>query len=174
MENIVKLSTKDRAMFIYLLKVLKNQGDQDYDYDNMIKALQYGFEYHYSDVFDCLFDEVLSYDGCREVLDILEMYRGIIYSFINLKREGKLKTLTESDVRFPGFDGNNEAKQMSYADYFIKDLGRYDEIEKISQGYYNSHSPKLAKYKAMLVKWRSLDNRYQMEEQQIQELLSTY
>lgn len=174
MENTVKLTTKDRAMFIYLLKILKNQGDQDYDYENMIKALQYGYEYHYSDVFDCLFDEELSTNGCREVLDILEMYRGIIYSFNYLKREGKLKTLTENDVRFPGFDGNNETKQMSYTDYFIRDLGRYDEIEALSHGYYNSHSPKLGKYRSMLEKWESWGNRYQMEEQQIEELLKTY
>lgn len=173
MENKVTLSTKDRALFIYLLKILKNQGDQDYDYDNMIKALQYGYEYHYGDVFDCLFDEELSAADCREVLDILEMYRGIIYSFNNLKIEGKLKTLTENDVRFPGFDGNNETKQMSYVDYFINDLGRYDEIEELSRGYYNSHSPKMAKYKAMLKIWRSLNNRYQMEERQIQELLNS-
>lgn len=177
MENVVKLTQKDRAMFLYLLKILKNQGDQEYDYDNLIKALQYGFELHYSDVFECLFDEELSAEGCSEVLDILEMYRGIIYSFINLKREGKLDSLTEDDVKFPGFDGNNEGKQMSYADFFIKDLGRYSEIDELSHGYYNSHSRTLPKYRAMLVKWeeyKSLPNRYMMNELQIKELLNVY
>ena len=177
MENVVKLTPKDRAMFLYLLKILKNQGDQEYDYDNLIKALQYGFELHYSDVFECLFDEELSAKDCEEVLDILEMYRGIIYSFINLKREGKLETLTEEDVKFPGFDGNNEGKQMSYADYFIKDLGRYSEIDDLSHGYYNSHCQKLPKYRAMLVKWeeyKELPNRYMMNEQQIKVLLNIY
>ena len=46
MENIVKLTRMERAKFIYLFKILKNQGDEDYDYENMIKALQYGFELH--------------------------------------------------------------------------------------------------------------------------------
>jgi uncharacterized protein YfbU (UPF0304 family) len=177
MENVVKLSKTDRAKFIYLLKILKNQGDEEYDYDNMIKALQYGYEYHYSDVFDCLFDEELSADGCREVLDILEMYRGIIYSYINLKREGIQLSLTEDDIRFPGFDGNNEGKQMFYTEYFIKDLGRYNEIEQLSHGYYNSHWPELPKYRAMLLKWEEykvLPNRYMMNEQQIRDLLECY
>ena len=142
MESNVKLTKKERAEFIYLLKILQNQGDKEYDYENMIKALQYGYEYHYSDIFDCLFDEELSSEGCREVLDILEMYRGIIYSYNNLKRERKQLSLTEDDIRFPGFDGNNEGKQMSYTEYFSKDLGRYDEIEQLSHGYYNSHWPK--------------------------------
>lgn len=174
MEERIQLSKKERAMFIYLLKILKNQGDEENDYDNMIKALEYGYELHYSDVFDCLFDDELSTEDCREVLDILEMYRGIIYSFINLKRDGNLESLTEEDVKFPGFDGNNETKQMTYTDYFIKDLGRYDEIKELSHGYFNSHWPQLAKYRAMLEKWNSykvLPNRYMMNEQQIKDLL---
>ena len=174
MEESKKLTKKERALFVYLLKILKNQGDEEYDYDNLIKALEYGYELHYGDVFDCLFDEELSADDCREVLDILEMYRGIIYSFINLKRDGKNVSLSENDVKFPGFDGNNETKQMSYTDYFIKDLGRYDEIEELSHGNYNSHWPKLGKYRAMLMKWetyKALPNRYMMTEQQIIDLL---
>ena len=177
MENVIQLSRTERAQFIYLLKILKNQGDQEYDYDNLIKALQYGFELHYSDVFECLFDEELLADQCREVLDILEMYRGIIYSYTNLKREGKQGTLTDEDVKFKGFDGNNETKQMSYADYFIKDLERYSEIEELSHGYYNSHCQMLPRYRAMLEKWeayKSLPNRYLMNEQQIKELLKRY
>ena len=39
MEDSRKLEDKDRALFIYLFKILKNQGDDEYDYDNMIKAL---------------------------------------------------------------------------------------------------------------------------------------
>ena len=177
MENGIHLTRTERAQFIYLLKILKNQGDQEYDYDNLIKALQYGFELHYSDVLECLFDEELSADQCREVLDILEMYRGIIYSYINLKREGKQGTLTDEDVKFEGFDGNNETKQMSYTDYFIKDLDRYSEIEELSHGYYNSHRQMLPKYRAMLVKWeeyKTLPNRYLMNEQQIKDLLKIY
>ena len=60
MENNRILTDKDRALFIYLFKILKNQGDGEYDYDNMIKALQYGFVYHYEEVFSCLFDNELS------------------------------------------------------------------------------------------------------------------
>ena len=177
MENIVKLTRMERAKFIYLFKILKNQGDEDYDYENMIKALQYGFELHYSDVFECLYDEELKAEECREVLDILEMYRGIIYSYNSLKQKGKIRTLTEEEVRFPGFDGNNEGKQMSYADYFIKDLDRYSEIEELSRGYYNSHCQMLPRYRSMLRKWeayQTLPNRYMMNEQQIKDLIKSY
>lgn len=125
-------------MFVYLLKILKNQGDEDYEYGNMIKALQRGFSLHYKDVLDCLYDEDLSEHECQEVLDILEMYRGITYSYKNLLTQGLQGTLTEADIRFKGFDGNNETKQMSYTYYFIQDMNRYDEIDEIAHGYYNS------------------------------------
>lgn len=171
----IEMTEKDRALFIYLFKILMNQGDNEYDYDNMIKALQYGFVYHYKDAFSCLFDEELSIDDCREVLDILEMYRGIIYSYNKLKKEGKQGTITDEMVRFKGFDGNNETKQMSYATYFIVDLDRYSEIQELSQNYYNSHWQMLPQYRSMLKRWedfKKLENRYMMNEKQILELLN--
>lgn len=176
MEVDNSLTRKERALFIYLFKILKNQGDEEYDYDNMIKALQYGFEYHYSDVFDCIFDEELSVEECKEVLDILEMYRGITYSYINLKREGRIEYLTDDKIRFKGFDGNNETKQMSYARYFIVDLDRYSEIQQYAPGNdYNSHWQMLPQYRTMLSKWKAFptNEKYQMSEQQISDLLKT-
>lgn len=174
----MKLTDIERAKFIYMLKILKNQGDEDYDYDNMITALQKGFELHYKDVFDCLYDETLSEKECQEVLDILEMYRGITYSYNNLKASGKQGALTDDKVRFPGFDGNNEGKQMSYVHYFIEDLDRYTEIAELTHGYYNSHMPMLGKYRAMLKKWdeynTTLPNRYDMNEQELVDLLNCY
>ena len=177
MEKTIKLTEKERALFIYLFKILKNQEDGEYDYDNMIKALQYGFEFHYNDVFDCLFDEELPYESCKEVLDILEMYRGITYSYNNLVRDGKQGDLDNEQIRFKGFDGNNEYKQKSYATYFIIDLDRYSEIQHYSHNNdYNSHCPMLPKYHAMLKKWdeydKTLENRYMMDLQHLKELLS--
>ncbi len=174
MEKDKLLNDKDRAMFIYLFKILKNQGDEDYDYDNMIKALQYGYVLHYEDVFSCLYDEELSKEDCKEVLDILEMYRGIIYSYHKLKNGVEKGTLTDDDVRFKGFDGNIEMKQMSYATYFIVDLNRYNEIQELSNNYYNSHFPMLPTYRTMLEIWneyKAQGNGYAMSEQQIHDLI---
>ena len=103
------------------------------------------------------------------------MFRGITYSYNNLKREGEQGSLTPEMIQFKGFDGNNETKQMSYATYFIVDLDRYSEIQEYSNNYYNSHGRMLPKYRAMLAKWeeyKALDNRYLMNEQQILDLLN--
>lgn len=177
MGSNVQFSPKDRALFIYLFKILKNQGDEEYDYDNMIKALQFGFEYHYSDVFDCIFDDVLSEEDCREILDVLEMYRGITYSYNKLKKERGVKNLNDDKIRFYGFDGNHETKQMSYARYYLVDLNRYFEIQEYAQGDdYNSHHQMLPKYRAMLSVWKSYPSevKYCMTEEQIVNLLKEW
>lgn len=171
----VKFTKTERAIFVYLFKILQNQNDNDFDYENLIKALQCGFSLHYDEVFLGLYDEELSREECLEVLDILEMYRGIIYSYNILRSAGKCSKLSDPIVKFPGFDGNNETKQLAYTQYFIMDLKRYSEINEISEGYYNSHCPMLNKYRNMLQKWneyKSLPNRYEMNEEQILTLLS--
>ena len=178
MENTIELSKKERVSFIHQLQILQKLSDPSEFtyYENKIKALKYGFTLHYSDILDVIYDEELPPEKCQEVLDILEMYRGIIYSYIGLKREKKDISLTDENVKFPGFDGNNECEQMAYVKYFIDDLDRYSEIQELSNKYYNSHSRMLSRYKNMLLKWKqfeSLQNRYLMNEEQIKELLST-
>ena len=170
----VKLTPKERASFIFQLRILQKLSDSSEfsDYEAKIAALERGYELHYSDVFDMLYDEGLSADECRSVLDILEMYRGIIFSYKQLKET----SLTDEQVKFPGFDGNFEAKQMLYVQYFIEDLDRYHEIKELSHSYYNSHSRQLNHYQARLQKWEKLDHmeRYKMSEEQIRDLLNTY
>ncbi len=89
-------------------------------------------------------------------------------------------TLKDKEIMFPGFDGNNEYKQLSYVRYFIVDLDRYSEIQELNHtDNYNSHARMLYKYRKMLEKWnkfvqdRSL-NQYLLSESQIRSLIETY
>lgn len=126
-------------------------------------------------MFNEFYEDELSIEECRYVLDILEMYRGIIYSFIELTRNNNLKSLSENDVVFPGFDGNDdkECLYLGYARYFVKDLGRYDEIQDHTMDDFNSHMPMCGKYDRMLAVWHKLSNpeRYRMSEDTIKEVL---
>lgn len=175
MENI-QLSLKERLSLVLQYRILQklSQDSSDYlDYENKINALLNGFELHYNDLFEEFSEETLSTEECRKVLDILEMYRGIIFSFLRISKESSSIKLKEDDVRFPGFDGNNETKYWSYAKYFIEDLERYDEIKQFSKGDYNSHTKTLERYFNMLSSWNKLqpEDRYCMTESQIEELL---
>lgn len=174
----IKLSKKERLSLVLQLRTLQKLSDEEYekqDYENQITALLHGYTLHYSDLLNEFYEDELSVDDCRYVLSILEMYRGIIYSYLELVRKGSLKTLSEKDVIFPGFDGNDdkESSYMGYSRYFVKDLGRYDEIRERNNDDFNSHMLMCGKYNRMLEKWNSFDNmaRYRMGEERIKELL---
>jgi len=168
----MKLNKKERLQFSYTLKILEKlyPEEQSY-YATHRKAIEEGYELHYEWLTEHLY-EGLTEVQCREVLDILEMFRGIIFSFNALKNP---KKITSNNISFPGFDGNNETLQMTYAKYFIQDLGRYKEVEELNGGDFNSHSQKLDLYRAMLLKWNSLKNneKYQMNEETLLDLVKT-
>ena len=182
-ENKYALSLPQRLILVNQYKILKCLTDnvtEQQDYDNLITALENGYELHYQDCFEYMGDNDLTIEECREVLDILEMYRGIIYSYNALNLKNKLTTLKEEDVMFPGFDGNNEYKQLSYVRYFIVDLDRYSEIQDLNHtDNYNSHARRLDKYRKMLEKWNQFvqdrsQNQYLLSESQIRSLIETY
>lgn len=183
MEEDIKLSVVERAILANQFKILeKLEGDnQQRDYKNLIEALERGYELHYLDVFENLSETTLPKDDCRLVLNILEMFRGLIYSFRVLQRDGKETTLTDDDVKFVGFDGNDEyeCKLMLYTRYFINGLDRFSEIQEISHPDYNSHSKTLCLYKEMLYRWNELQkdkrlNQYMMTDEQIRYVMGSY
>lgn len=180
-ENKYCLSLPQRLILVNQYKILKrltDNKDEQKDYDNLIEALESGFELHYQDCFNYMGESDMTIEECREVLDILEMFRGIIYSFEHIKKDST--QITEERIRFAGFDGNYETKQMLYCRYFVKDLDRYSEIQEICGDHfdYNSHCGMLSAYRQMLITWnlyrKQLDNPYMMTEEQIIDLIKPY
>jgi uncharacterized protein YfbU (UPF0304 family) len=134
------------------------------------KALEYGYKLHYADIVDHLGDEMTE-DECREVVDILDMYRALTFSFPELKNN---KDVQESEIHFDGFDGNEETNQYLYAQYFILDLERFTELtygQKFPD--LNSHWPKLERYRKMLEIWKSFDDRHHLTSKQIRAILDS-
>lgn len=89
----------------------------------------------------------------NEVVDILDLYRLMHFAYNRLdpvdqeriKEEAQLHTET---IQFPGFDGNNEGRQMSIAEHLIVDLNRFTEFSRTDL---NSHTEMLSKYRQMLL-----------------------
>lgn len=129
------------------------------------KALEYGFELHYSWLTENLSDG-LTEDECKEILDIMDMYRSITFSWSRLNPDKEIP----NNLKFRGFDGNNEPSLRSYVQYFIMELGRFEEL-KYGQSFpsFNSHTRMLERYKSKLNIWRQYD--FDLTEQQIALLL---
>lgn len=161
----MQLTKKERLSFIYQLRMLEALYPAEApDFANHRTALENGFTLHYEWMFEHL-DEEMSEEDCREVLEILDMYRAINTALDGLEKTDALHS--HRLAKFRGFDGNNESEQMSYARYFIVDLDRYSELQQGDYGYFNSHVPMLGTYQNMLERWQAIDKPFQLSRQQL-------
>lgn len=126
--------------------------DEAVEYENKAKALQMGFARHYEWLLP-MSDEITEEDS-SEVLAILEMFDAVQGS---LKSNGKLSGEERKALKFRGFDANSESDQYSYANFLIKDEGRYKWLATDCEDkFLNSHMPVLEMYRRMLAKWNEL------------------
>jgi hypothetical protein len=89
-------------------------------------------------------DDGLTEAECNEVYEILEMHRALHFGQRELPADAGISA---KDVRFRGFDGNNETKHMAYV-RFIRSEDKYDELG--DQNGFNSHAPMLDRCRRML------------------------
>jgi len=87
-----------------------------------------------------------------EVVDLLDMWDFLEEAFEDFTSVEK-KALEEKveifgkNVKFPGFDGNNESDYMSVARFLVNDLDRFSRFKKPRD--MNSHSPSVDTYRRM-------------------------
>ena len=133
-----------RYELINQLLILEKLYPEEADYHSKNrKALEYGFELHYSWLTENL-SEGLTSKQCKEILDIMDMYRSITFSWSRLHPDEE----TPAKIKFKGFDGNNEPDLRSYVQYFIMELDRFDEL-KYGQSFpsFNSHTRMLNRFR---------------------------
>jgi uncharacterized protein YfbU (UPF0304 family) len=147
---------------LILEKLYPEEGDY---YAKNRKALENGYELHYSWLTENISDG-LPEEECKEVLDILDMYRSIIFSWQRLHENEELP----EKLKFKGFDGNNETTLMRYVQYFVIDLDRFNELTYGKEHpYFNSHRRMLGNYRRMLSVWKGYD--FDLTEDQIASLM---
>jgi uncharacterized protein YfbU (UPF0304 family) len=138
--------------------------EADYHAKNR-KALEYGFQLHYKWLTENLSDG-LTEEECKEILDILDMYRSLAFSWKRLNPSVEIP----QEHKFRGFDGNNEPELRSYVQYFIIELGRFDELtygQKFPS--FNSHTRMLERYRKQLKIWKQYD--FDLTSEQIASIL---
>ena len=86
--------------------------------------------------------------GC--VLSALDLYDDLHNSY---RRLGAPASIKESDVLFPGFDGNHESDLLHFARAVHKS-GRYEGTVKDTVP--SSHTEKRGTYRRQIAKWREL------------------
>lgn len=152
----MELSKKER-LFLYnqyeiLKKLSKDEHDKKY-YELKQKVLESGFSYDYDDLTEFLYDE-MPVENSKFVWEYFNLLRCLGNSYEELSEEEQMQ-INKKDLLFDGFDGNEEAKYLIYAEYILNDLDRYGEVVYKKKDL-NSHWPKLDKYERMIEKWRDM------------------
>lgn len=165
----MELSKKERLGLIYQLRILEAlYPDEAEHFSEKRTALENGYSLHYEWLVESINDD-MSPEECKEVLNILDMYRAITFGLKKLPNNDTLKT--HHMAKFHGFDGNNEGQLMGYVRYFIMDLGRFEELKEGKFPSFNSHMPMLDTYRRMLKVWLSFKNRFDLSRGNIADLL---
>jgi len=153
MDAKIKLTPAERVILIGQLeikKMLKDPYDDDEkeffkNCDELIEALEGGYEAEYSGLSGCLSDP-LSVEDCNLVYNVLHMY----------------EILNE---KFPGFnEHNSENKYMAYASYLI----RTEKIEKKQKVKLMANSNEFAMpaYKEALEIWHKMGTPLKITQEQ--------
>lgn len=138
-------------MFRDVYKHLKIRGEIDPDFvsEAICSGHLWGLDWKYPGIFhsDLGDQRVVS-----EVADILTMWSSMEWGYKKLSKKEKERIAAEAepfgkDVKFRGFDGNNESRYYSVALFLIEQLGRFEEFKKRDL---NSHFPSLDAYRQML------------------------
>jgi uncharacterized protein len=140
-----------------ILGVLK----KDDGYLQMAENLRDGHKWLYEQHTTRISDE-LSAENTEHVLTILGIYSDLRDSYKALTDKSGID---EHLVRFPGFDGNNEAELLHFAGALSKN-GSYSET--IGKDARNSHMPTTDMYQRMIDEWKEMGSpRYPFSKAQI-------
>jgi hypothetical protein len=160
----MKLDELQRLQFLNQFETLKILTKTN-NYDSIIEIIRSGYEGRYDDLLNFIDDKPISAEVSSFVEDILNMYKSIFY----YKRDNP----SDQDINkyymcnFRGFDGNNESEYLSYT-YFVleEQKDRWEESEPL-----NSHDRMFTRYSNMLNVWKTYDNKYLLNKQEINSIL---
>lgn len=160
----MELTDAERLILSNQYQLLAKLEDDDH-YALMAETLRDGHKWLYKQYFEHL-QPPMDDDKATFVLDVLDIYRAMKHSYRDLKDKSGIDA---DDVEFPGFDGNNEAELLNFADALLKHRRFQDTLRKHGN---NSHMPTVEIYRRMIQCWKDMGKpNYPYSKEQIQQLL---
>lgn len=157
MAEDMKLTKLERIFLVNQLKILEAlYPDEAEQLSLQREALEQGYEMLYKWHTEYIYegDDVMTIEESREVWDTMEMFVAI---------DRSLKELSQDQVndkrlwtKFMGYDGNNEGKFMSFAQFTVERMKRFDDLPMPKPGYFNAHMPVRDIYRRMLAEWKKV------------------
>lgn len=161
----IKLTDAERLILANQYAILGHLEDSK-EYKRLAENLRNGYEYLYRDMLYWLNPE-MDKETTEFVIDTLSMYRALKRSWEKL---GKPDDIAERDIKWPGFDGNNEGKLYHFT-RALAEANLFDEL--LGPSGVNAHAEYEETYRNMLPAWQALgDARQIMTAEQIKQVLA--
>jgi uncharacterized protein YfbU (UPF0304 family) len=160
--KVPKLDLFQRTVLANQYRILQLL-DPNGGWDEHLEAVERGFEADYP-----LEEyEPLDEKQCREVADILSMYRALKVAYKELDPADQTG-IDEGDLKFVGFDGNEriEGRYMSYTKYLWK-IGQFTESRDDGHDGANSHLPMLETYRRMMAAYSLAKDRLHLTKEDV-------
>ncbi len=156
----MELSKKERLILYNQYEILKLlNADDEYmtkQYELNQEILLNGFKHNYDEMVEWVLDDTPD-EVSKFVWDVLQMYRVLYSSYAELTSEDKAE-IDFDDIKFDGFDGNEETDYYVYAQFILEKMGRYEEIYNEGDYTANSHANRVGRYSQMLENWDRFGN----------------
>lgn len=149
----VNFSDGERALIFMVADIQKALKIQNTDAEFLEDVIQGG---HYWapkwDMGHIFHDYADKPNEVRYVVDVLDMWSFIEEAYESLSPEDKSLLQAElgarpTDLKFHGFDGNNEIEQVNIATFLIEKMGRF---KRFDPNKLNAHCPTYERYTGML------------------------
>lgn len=167
LDKLQRLNLINQYSILLDLAILRKDEYMAEQYKQYIKILERGYSGEYYVFLDEISDE-LSKEDSDLVWDTLQIYSNILNSYKKIRNP----KINEDDIRFDGFDGNNEIQYYAFCNFVLFDLKRFCELTEGGQNDFNSHCIRCGKYKNMQQKWISMGKPNELSEDDIKYLLS--
>jgi uncharacterized protein len=118
------------------------------------------------DVMQSYMRDALTRQDQKFVLDALNVFELLQ----DASKRGAAPKREHTFVEFPGFDGNNEGKLLSYARHVRDNEGRFTYV-KLGGRDLNSHWPTVEMYQRMIAEWERQGRPQRLTESQFDALL---
>ncbi len=138
-------------------------------FKRMRTIVEEGYELHYNDLNATILESRISVEDCKEVMDILDMYRALLFSY---RRIDEKEDIDAKQLEFEGFDGNSSSGRLGYARFLILTQERWQEVLEGRPDFdLNSHRQVIEMYRRMLQVWKEIDDKFNLKKDEIKNII---
>ena len=162
----MELALKDRLSLRNQYRILEVLNpDEAEHFQRLQRILERGFTSHYGEMTEDFESAPLASADFKRVMDILDMYDAMQFA------GNDLQGIDTAKLVFPGFDKNNERRELAYTKFLTEDSNSRWTTLNVS-GIVNAHWPTRAIYDAMLVEWEKSADKHKLTKDDLVRMLA--